>query len=55
MQNKALEAPTAGAKSVDLPAPSKINDVDNYFIGQMKNALAGMTRRDEVMVNPVEK
>ncbi len=56
MQNKAFEAPTAsGASSVDLPAPSKINDVDNYFIAQMKNALAGMTRRDEVMVNPVEK
>lgn len=55
MQNKALETPTPVAVGVDLQATSKINDVDNYFIAQMKNAMSSIVRKDEAMVNPVEK
>ncbi len=56
MQNKALEKPTnSEVKSIDLPTPSKLNDVDNYFITQMKIALSSMSRRDDATVNPIEK
>lgn len=53
MQNKALETPSS---ATEKPTTSKINDVDSYFINQIKGALSTMaTKPDVVTMNPVEK